>query len=125
MDLDDIEIQSVEVINNPDGTRTCRIGYVPKPRSMQDPYKRAQVQFVQMGPAPNPAPTGIPDRPQPPRPAPPAPPPKPRTNPIKPLQASFPTPLKEAWKHGSVKALVIGFGAAIILQIIFVIMRAS
>ena len=86
MDLDDIEIQSVEVINNPDGTQTCRIGYIPKPRSMQDPYKRAQVQFVQMGPDPQPSDytAGIPDRPTIPQAgAAGSPGPEPRNNPIK------------------------------------------
>ena len=129
MDLDDIEIQSVEVINNPDGTQTCRIGYVPKPRHLQDPYRRSQVQFVQMGRTPNPVTTPGIYTPQSPRPAPPAPRTEPRNNPAKTLQpalSNFLSPsIKEAWKHGSVKALVIGFGAAILLQIIFLIMRIS
>ena len=138
MDLDDIEIQSVEVINNPDGTQTCRIGYITKPLAQQDPYRRAQVQFVENRTASKPIrpmnrkPAAQPPIPAqtssapPPRPAAPAPPPNPRTNPtvatsIRPLTS----PLREAWKHGSVKALVIGFSAALILQIIFLIMRAS
>ena len=31
MDLDDIEIQTVEVVRAPDGSRICRIYYVKKP----------------------------------------------------------------------------------------------
>ena len=133
MDLDEIEIQSVEVINNPDGTQTCRIGYIPKPLAQQDPYRRAQVQFVENQtvskpirtptkvPIPVSIPTSIPASIPAQRPAPPT---KPQTNPttttsIRPLTTS----LREAWKHGSVKSLVIGVSAALILQIIFLIMR--
>ena len=54
MDLDDIEIQTVEVVRTPDGSRICRIYYVKKPLAQQDPAKRAKVQFVDNTPSRNP-----------------------------------------------------------------------
>ena len=128
MDLDDIEIQTVEVVRTPDGSRICRIYYVKKPLAQQDPAKRAKVQFVDNTPSRNPVQASFQEPIATPlqsmaqalvrtRKAWEARPSKPR----KPLLAT----IWNAWRNASagVKALTAGACAAILLQMLFLIIR--
>ena len=160
MDLDDIEIKTVEVLRSPDGTRFCRISYVRKPPALQDPEVKARVQFVEIQEPETrsepPAQTVQTDRPtqqiqleqetrkvrrrrvpranQGPKPemAPePAPPPKeiiqnPKAKPKTPRKPWLVSAL-DRWDNTGpgLKALIIGTLAAVALQVLFMIIRAS
>ena len=128
MDLDDIEIQTVEVVRAPDGSRTCRLYYVRKPLSQQDPAIKARVQFIENTPSPNPVQTSF-------RKPVPAPLQAITQAPARTQTAGKPRPMKarkplmaliwNAWQNASpgVKALTAGAVAAILIQILFLIVR--
>ena len=133
MDLDNIEIQTVEVLTAPDGKQICRIHYVTKPLDQQDPAVRARVQFVER-PHQVQSPQPTPEVPvQNPAPMPQTPPSAPQHAP-RTLQGTKPkpgnpnsltTPITQAWRNASngAKALILGSAAAILLQSLFLIIR--